>query len=257
MDIYQIIEEVNKKEIMGEEICPEDKERMVSFLLAGAVGREETNHQERHMPAAGSKAYMGYLYPVFFLSPHEEKKHRLFQGFLPKTYILAGNYYELESLRILVKFAPDHPRVRQMTVATVNRLRHTCFGNSCMKGECLAAGISVLRFLAAACPNDEEWIEKLLTPLGELFESFSGQAAVQKGIPVSYLLVAFTDINNDKTRQLMEEKKEWLMTLLQRDGIIGKHYSGKNAENGFHHLLCKPILLNALKTCPSFSSEGL
>ena len=69
-----------------------------------------------------------------------------------------------------------------------------------MNGECVVAGISVLRFLAAVQPMDESRIDQLLEPLGELFLSIgAGQAAMQKGIPLTYLLMAFTDINNEKT----------------------------------------------------------
>lgn len=84
----------------------------------------------------------------------------------------------------------------------------TCFGNSCTQGECISTGICVLRLLVGVQPMDEIWVNKLLEPLGETFLSFeSGQAASQKGIPLSYLLMAFTDINNEKTRNLLRQKK--------------------------------------------------
>lgn len=68
-----------------------------------------------------------------------------------------------------------------------DRLKDTCFGTSCTQGECFEAGISVLRFLAATQPDEAEWIDKLLNPLGARFLSFgNGQAAVQNGIPLSY-----------------------------------------------------------------------
>ena len=119
-----------------------------------------------------------------------------------------------------------------------------------MKGECLAAGISVLRFLAAARQDDTEWIDKLLAPLGELFEAFgSGQAAVQRGIPVSYLLMAFTDINNDRTRQLIEKQRSWLNVLLTRSQNAGQSHNDINLEGDTYHLLNQYIIRNALETC--------
>jgi len=252
MDIYQIIEKVNTKEIMGEEIRFDDKERIVSELLASTHSKDGADN---NMSSVRLNANAKYMYPVFFIPPHGEKKHRLVQGFLPKTKILAANYYELESLRIMTKFAPDNLQVKQMIEDTTQRLKNTCFGNFCMQGECLVTGISVLRFLVAARPGDKEWISKLLMPLGELFDSFgSGQAAVQKGIPVSYLLMAFTDINNDETRRLIENKKEWLLKLLRQGWITGKLSNGKISEIDTYNLLYKYIIRNALGTLPEFKN---
>ncbi len=252
MDIYQIIEKVNTKEIMGEEISFDDKERIASELLASIHSKDGADN---NMPSVRPNANAEYMYPVFFIPPNGKKKHRLVQGFLPKTNILAANYYELESLRIMTKFAPNNPQVKQMIEDTAQRLKNTCFGNFCMQGECLATGISVLRFLVAARPNDKEWISKLLTPLGELFDSFgSGQAAIQKGIPVSYLLMAFTDINNDETRRLIENKKDWLLKLLRQGWITGKLSNGKISEMDTYNLLYKHIIRNALGTLPEFKN---
>ncbi len=252
MDIYQMIEKVNTKEIMGEEIGFDEKERIVSELLASVHGKDGA---DKNMSGVRSNTNARHMYPVFFIPPHGKKKHRLVQGFLPKTNILAANYYELESLRIMAKFAPDNPQVKQMIEDTTQRLQNTCFGNFCMQGECLTAGISVLRFLVAARPGDKEWISKLLTPLGELFDSFgSGQAAIQKGIPVSYLLMAFTDINNDETRRLIENKKEWLLQLLRQGWITGKLRNGKISEMDTYNLLYKYIIRNALGTLPEFKN---
>jgi hypothetical protein len=108
---------------------------------------------------------------------------------------------------LLYLFAPENEIVCDMVKATLLRLKGTCFGNSCTQGECFATGISVLRFLAVVCPDDAEWIDKLLDPLGEVFLSFEkGQAAVRHDVPMSYLLMAFADINNEKTREWILRK---------------------------------------------------
>lgn len=252
MNIYEIIEKVNIKEIMGEKISFDEKERIVSELLASVHSKDEADNKK---PNIRHKTDAKCMYPVFFMPPHGKKKHRLVQGFLPKTNILADNYYELESLRIMIKFAPDNPQVGQMIEETTQRLKNTCFGNFCMQGECLATGISVLRFLAAARPDDKEWISKLLTPLGKLFDSFGGgQAAAQKGIPVSYLLMAFTDLDNDETRRLIKNKKQWLLKLLRQGWIMGKLSNGKISEMDTYNLLYKYIIRNALGTLPEFKN---
>lgn len=122
-------------------------------------------------------------------------------------------------------------------------------------GECPVVGISVLRFLAAARPYDREWIDKLLNPLGDRFVCFgNGQAAVQKGIPLTYLLMALTDINNEKTRDILAQKKDWLLDLLRRGWITGPLSSGKISEGDRYHLMGKYILRNAIGTLPGYEA---
>ena len=96
---------------------------------------------------------------------------------------------------------------------------------------------------------DEAWIDKLLEPLGERLLSFgTGQAASQQGIPLSYLLMAFTDIDSGKTRDLLSRKKEWLTLLLKRGWLTGKLSNGKISEGDTYNLLYKYIIRNALCT---------
>lgn len=148
---------------------------------------------------------------------------------------------------------PKNQTVDEMVKNTLQRLKGSCFGNSCTQGECLTTGISVLRFLAVVQPDNTEWIEKLLNPLGVIFLSFGkGQAAIQQGIPMSYLLMAFTDINNEKTKKLIMQKKEWLLELLRRGRITGKLSNGKISEGDTYNLMGKYIIRNALGTLPEY-----
>ena len=96
------------------------------------------------------------LYPEFFIPPYNDgKKYRTVLGQLPKTHIFSANMYELEILRLLYKFAPDDRDVRTMTEATLERLRHTCFGNEDDGvGECFDTNLVVIRFLCTAAPHD-------------------------------------------------------------------------------------------------------
>ncbi|MDE6579143.1 MAG: hypothetical protein K2K41_01235, partial [Ruminiclostridium sp.] len=96
-------------------------------------------------------------------------------------------------------------------------------------------------------------INKLLDPLGEMFLSFGyGQAAVQKGIPFSYLLMAFSDLNNEKTRDLIAQKKDWLLDLLRRGWIMGKLSNGKISEVDSYNLMGKYIIRNAVGTLSEY-----
>lgn len=127
------------------------------------------------------------MYPLFYIPPYSGgKKLPLVQGYLPKTYILYANHYELEILRLLHMLAPENDVVRDMVKATLQRLKGACFGNSCTQGECFATGISVLRFLTGVCPEDRGWIERLSTPLRQVFLSLGkGKAAVRHDVPMS------------------------------------------------------------------------
>lgn len=250
---YKILTELNRKAIFADDISFEDKQEALSVLSDGAGCREDIiKYKNRMRVNPGTDC----IYPDYYIPPYNgNKKLRLIQGYLPKTHILYANHYELEILRRLFLLAPENDTINEMIRNTLKRLKGTCFGNSCMQGECIAAGISVLRFIAAVKPDDKEWIDKLLDPLGEIFLSFgSGQAAVQKGVPLSYLLMVFTDINNEKTKNLLTRKKEWLLDLLRRGWITGKLSNGKISEGDTYNLMGKHIIRNAIGTLPEFKN---
>lgn len=249
MEKYRILCELVRKEQFGEEITKEERDRAVSEFLKGINTPEEIARYKKRMRVNPKEDCM---YPEYYLPPYNgRKKLRLVQGYLPKTNLLYANHYEAEILRLLVKFAPDREEIKGMVCRTLKRFEKTCFGNSCTQGECFAAGICVLRLLAAVQPADEKWIDKLLTPLGENFLAFgTGQGALQNGIPLSYLLMALADIDNEKTRNLLEQKKEWLTGLLRKGWITGRLSNGRISEGDTYNLLGKYIIRNAVCTLP-------
>lgn len=251
MEKYKILMEINRKEIFGEEIPDSEKEQAVDTFLNGICDREVILQYKKRMRV---NVETDNMYPNYYIPPYNgNRKLRLIQGYLPKTNILYANHYELELIRLLYLFAPDNQVVGEMVQKTLLRLKGSCFGNLCTQGECLATGISVLRFLAVTQPENLERINRLLNPLGSVFLSFgNGQAAVQQGIPMSYLLMAFTDINNEKTRDLIMQKKEWLLALLRRGWITGKLSNGKISEGDTYNLMGKYIIRNAVGTLPEY-----
>lgn len=251
MDKYNVLMELNRKMIFGEEITDTEKREAVSIFLNGICSKEDIVKYKKRMRV---NVETDNIYPNYYVPPYVgSKKLRLIQGYLPKTNILYANHYELEILRLLYLFVPENKRVEEMVSNTLKRLKGTCFGNSCMQGECLATGISVLRFLTVTVPDDKEWIDRLHNPLGDIFLSFgNGQAASQHGIPLSYLLMAFTDINSEKSRELIMQKKEWLLDLLRRGWITGKLLNGKISEGDTYNLMGKYILRNAIGILPEF-----
>ncbi len=251
MEKYKILMETNRKMIFAEEISDIDKTQIVSTFLNGICSKGDIIRYKRRMRV---DTETDSIYPYYYIPPYNgNKKLRLVQGYLPKTNILYANHYELEIIRLLSMFAPENRTVDEMADNTLHRLKNTCFGNSCIQGECLATGISVLRFLSVTRPYDLEWIDKLLTPLGDAFLSFGkGQASVHKGIPLWYLLMAFTDINNEKTRCLIAQRKEWLLGLLRKGWITGKLSNGKISEGDSYNLMGKYIIRNAIGTLPGY-----
>lgn len=243
--------ELNRREIFAEEITDSEKADAVSVLLKGISHKEDIQNYKKRMRTSVETEDM---YPDHYIPPYNgKKKLRLVQGFLPKTNILYANHYELEILRLLFMFSPRNERVVELVKTTLNRLKNTCFGNSCAQGECRAAGISVLRFLAVTQPQNSEWIDKLLIPLGDMFMSFgNGQAAAQSGIPLTYLLMAFTDINSEKTKEYTAQKKEWLLNMLRKGWLTGKLSNGKISEGDCYNLMGKYIIRNALGTLPEY-----
>lgn len=251
MEKYRIITEINKKIIFGEEILYTEKKDTVSALLNGIDCREDILKYKKRM-GVSSDTYD--MYPNYYIPPYDgNRKQRLIQGFLPKTNILYANHYELEIIRLLYMFDPENERVGEMVRKTRQRLKNTCFGNFCTKGECKAAGISILRFLAVTQPNDLPWIEKLLNPLGDIFLSYGkGQTVIHNGIPLSYMLMAFTDINNEKTKELIGQRKEWLSGLLGKGRVKSRMTDVNQSEKYDYKLMKKYIIKNALNTLPEY-----
>ncbi|MDE6725533.1 MAG: hypothetical protein K2J79_08000, partial [Ruminiclostridium sp.] len=143
MEKYQILMEMNRKALFAEEISDIEKEKAVSVFLNGISRKEEIQRFKRRMRVNPETDNM---YPNYYIPPfNSNKKLRLIQGYLPKTNILYANHYELEILRLLFMFAPENEQVGRLVENTLKRLKSTCFGNSCEKGECVIAGIGVLR----------------------------------------------------------------------------------------------------------------
>ena len=159
MESYRILIEVSQNEAEGEKYTDKEKQEIVEQLLNGMACKEDVKKYKLRMRV---NPYTDNIYPNYFIPPYNEnKKLRLADGSLPKTHILYANYFELEILRILFQFAPENEMVQEMITNTLQRLKNTCYGNNCPKGECVAAGKEVLRFLQTVCPEEKDWIEKL------------------------------------------------------------------------------------------------
>ena len=159
MESYRILIEVSQNEAEGEKYTDKEKQEIVEQLLNGMACKEDVKKYKLRMRV---NPYTDNIYPNYFIPPYNEnKKLRLADGSLPKTHILYANYFELDILRILFQFAPENEMVQEMITNTLQRLKNTCYGNNCPKGECVTTGKEVLRFLQMVCPKEKDWIKKL------------------------------------------------------------------------------------------------
>lgn len=159
MECYRILIEVSQNEAEGEKYTDKEKQEIVEQLLNGMACKEDVKKYKLRMRVNPNT---DNIYPNYFIPPYNEnKKLRLADGSLPKTHILYANYFELEILRILFQFAPENEMVQEMITNTLQRLKNTCYGNHCLKGECVTTGKEVLRFLQMVCPEEKDWIKKL------------------------------------------------------------------------------------------------
>lgn len=162
MNTYELLFGRTNLELMkGKDFSDSEKQQITKSLLS-AVSSEDTVSRFHK----GVKTEYTNMYPMFYIPPYNDgKKLRLITGELPKTHILAANHYELEILRILVLFDKNNSVVKNMIDKTIERLDATCYAHWCSAGECVGAGISVLRFLASVRPQKEEWINQIFAPL--------------------------------------------------------------------------------------------
>jgi len=199
----------------GKEFPESEKQKIVNSLLSAVSDEDTVKRFHRGVKAPDDGRNM---YPKFYITPYNNgKKLRLITGELPKTHILASNHYELEILRILALFDKDNPKVKYMIDETIKRLDKTCYAHWCSTGECIGAGISVLRFLSAVRPQKEQWINQILAPLIRLHDAGKGGAYLIKvNIPFYYMLTAVSVTANELCREFIDSQKE---SLTQKIGL--------------------------------------
>lgn len=126
--LYEIVMNAARRHFLGEVFDAAERARLTAWLLA------------RRNPGGG------FTFP---LTPAERmNKPSLLSGEKPKTYLLAENALECETLRLLALFAPGNPEAEQAIVAADRRLAKQCFANVCTTGECPHVSIAYLRFLS-------------------------------------------------------------------------------------------------------------
>lgn len=166
MTAYELMIKTNHHLIKEGELTAAQKDNIVRQLLA-ARSDERTRqsfYKGVKYPGNADKNGEGHMYPIYFIPPYNQnKKYQTVIPMSPKTHILSANSYELEIIRLLHLFTPVDAVVADMVKKSLERLKTTCYGyHDCAVGECFHTALIVLRFVAAAAPDDTAWINKLL-----------------------------------------------------------------------------------------------
>lgn len=177
MTAYETMIKTHHYLIKGGELTDGQKAKIVRYLLA-----EKNKYKYYGQNMKGNPAY-----PLFFIPPFDRnKKLQTVVPASPKTFIFADNAYEFEILQLLQLFTPidDKPALDELTRMfdlTAQRLKQTCFGyQSCHYAECFEAGLSVLRFVSFAVPDDKNWLDKQLTMYNNHCADHKRHSGVQK-----------------------------------------------------------------------------
>jgi len=163
MTAYDLMIKTNHHLLRGGELTDVQKSRIVKeFLAARSDGRTRAQFYNGVKYPGNTDASGGRMYPDFFIPPYGDgKKYQTVIPMSPQTHILSANAYELEILRLLHLFSPNHPAVQEMVRKTLARLKTTCYGyHDCAVGECFHSSLIALRFLAAVS-DDRVWMRKL------------------------------------------------------------------------------------------------
>lgn len=201
---YRLAVETDYRLIRGERLSPEERVEIAAVLLA------EARPGGASLPR-GRRA----MYPVFYV-PEEGLRVRSLMGQTAKTRILAGNLYELETLRMLCLLAPQEPRVRAMAESTLRRLKNTCFGNQDDgMGECFDASLVALRFLCAAAPGDTGWIQSRI----DNYNRHAGEKR-RPWFPLWYFWLCLSEMPLALALPEVEKHREELEKKLRRSYVM-------------------------------------
>lgn len=192
--LYETVMDAARRHFLGEAFDAADRTRLTGWLLA-----------RRNLRG-------GFLFP---LTPTERTaKPPLLSGEKPKTYLLAENALECETLRLLALFAPDNSEAKQAIAAADRRLSRQCFANVCMTGECPHVSIAYLRFLSSH-PGPETGA-RLRHGLEVLCQHRADDGRWQK-FPFWYTLLWLVDLPAD----LAKDELAYAIPALERAKKLG------------------------------------
>jgi len=164
MTLYELMLRTNHYLIRAD--GPPLTDAQKSYIVRRFLGAQSSPDAAQRFYAgvryAGNRDAAGRrMYPECFIPPYNDgQKFRSVLGQLPKTHIFSANLYELEILRLLALFSRGEPQTDRILAQALDRLQTTCFGTEDDGiGECFDSSLVVLRFLAAAAPQERSWMQ--------------------------------------------------------------------------------------------------
>ena len=252
MTPYELMIKSNHHLIKGGELTDSQKANIVRQLLV-AQSDERTKqsfYKGVKYPGNADTSASGHMYPIFFIPPYNEnKKFQTVIPMSPKTHILSANSYELEIIRLLFFLAPNDPIVQDIVNKSLVRLKTTCYGyRDCAVGECFHSALIVLRFLAAAAPDDRAWIKKLLT----FFNRHMDEKLLLKGKGVHgnvlwYYWLCLSELPFEVAEQEIVRYKNKIISQINRSSVM-------NSENDkINHPVMICVIRNTLSRLPEYA----
>ena len=236
MNPHELLCKVNWELIKGKCFTDDEKNEIAGGLLSAASSKSkvESFHKGVRAPNDGR-----IMYPLYFIPPYNDgKKYITINGVMPKTHIFSANHYELEILRLLALWRANDDIVKDMLIKTRERLATTCFGKFCGTGECFEASIVTLRFLAAAFPNEEEWISTLTESIrGEIDNKPNGKK--RHSFTTFYYWLTLTDINLPIA----------ISEIKRYEPILVHHLSRSASYNLEYDKIYNPIAIYIVRNC--------
>ena len=237
MTAYELMIKTNRYIIKGGELTDAHKANITGQLLAARSSQSEVQRFQRSMKDV-------VMYPSIYIPPYKGgEKYQTVIPMSPKTHILSANSYELEILRLLCLFASENSEVRDMTGEAVARLKKSCFGyQSCGYGECFESSIIVLRFVAAAAPDDMEWQKKQI----DIFNSHFKERRRNAGV-LHYYWLCLSELPFETAEPEI---------LSHRENILSRLAGNKTGLNE-NEIVVRHVMQNILARLPEQSLTAL
>ncbi len=232
--------------IKGGKLTEAQSRNIVSRLMSAKSTPEQAGRFYRRVKYPDNTGADGRrMYPLFFIPPFDEgRKPKTVLNQTPKTHLFSANMYELEILRLLFLLEPKDPEIKDMTLKTLLRLNTTCFGSADDgTGECFDTSLVVLRFLAAAVPDDKERIRSRTDNYNRHFPDKKRPSFCRW-----YYRLCLSELPFDTAKPEIEKDKPEMLNLLTKKSYV----MNSDGDKTMHPvLLC--ILRNALAKYPEYS----
>ncbi len=243
MTVYNLMLKTNEYLIKGGALSDKQKQTIIKHFL-DAVSTEDKVirfHSSVRAPSA-ENGDTRHMYPVFFIPPYNNgKKYKTVTTVTPHTHILSANAYELEIIRLLYLLAPNNKMVIYMLNKTLERLKTTCFGNFCDKGECFETSVIVLRFLSATVMFETAWIDRLINGIKVHINDKKRHSGI-----LFYYWLSLSELPSELALPEITRFKDDMLISIKRSYVMN------SSHDRYFSPLCKYIVRNCLSRLNEF-----